>query len=260
MPLTKNMRLAYLGLAETAHAVSIIYKTSYMKSKKFLHKGAVFVLASAVSLFAVAVLVSAQATPPVVPHPPQMINVDGSGNILVRGTVVTVGASSVTVNSWGGNWTIQPAPTAQMFPVGPNGGRDLSGIRVGDFLGVDGTIAPGQSFSVSANVIHDWTTAPAAVVGVPNTGAPPAASGSATIPAGESLYTGTVSNLGTDTFTLTDDLGNSYMVSVPAGAIVWNNARTATPLSSVQPGDAIRIDGTLSGTTITASVVRDTSL
>lgn len=74
------------------------------------------------------------------------------------------------------------------------------------------------------------------------------------------LYTGTLSGLDGTSFTLTTSDGTTYTVNVASDTTIWNNAKSAVPLSSFSNGDAVRLNGFLSGNSIAANVVRDTSI
>jgi hypothetical protein len=88
-------------------------------------------------------------------------------------------------------------------------------------------------------------------------------SSSSSVPSGDTLYTGTasdVSNIGSGTFTLTGSNGATYTVNIPSGATIWNATRQPIALSNIAQNDSIRLDGSLaSDGSITADVVRDTS-
>jgi hypothetical protein len=83
------------------------------------------------------------------------------------------------------------------------------------------------------------------------------------VPAGTTKYIGVLSDasqLSNGSFTLTSN-GVTYTVNLATGATVWNNARQVVPVTNFRAGDSIRLDGSItSGTTITAEVVRDTSI
>jgi hypothetical protein len=225
---------------------------------------------------------------PVIPAPPSdapapmVTTIDASGNILIRGVVQSVGTDSLTLAGWGGTYTIRTTADTTVAPVGVNGAGDVSGIMPGDFVGVDGVVAPDQVWTVNAADVRDWTKAPIATTGdmtSADTGAstdttvspPPAdvttptdtSSTSATgLSAGDTLFVGTASNVdaSSSSFTLTDASGNTYTVSTTPDATIWDSSSNAQTLGNIQDGDSIRLDGVESGTSITADVVRDTSI
>ena len=199
---------------------------------------------------------SGNVTPTSTPMP-QILSVDATGNVLLRGTVASVNSNVIVVNSWGGSWTIQTSNATQVVPAGSSSASDIAGIGVGDFVGVSGVIASGNPWAINATIVHDWTTSPGSVSGSANTsgtGVVPTmttagtSSPAAETPSGDMLYTGTatdVSNIGNGTFILTGSDGTTYTVNVPSGATIWNAAREPIALSNIATNDSIRLDGSL---------------
>lgn len=75
------------------------------------------------------------------------------------------------------------------------------------------------------------------------------------------VFEGKVSNVGATSFTLTKGSGTAYTVNVASTTKLINkNSQTVSGLSLVQANDKVRVTGSLSGTVITALVVRDTSI
>lgn len=203
---------------------------------------------------------------------PMVVDIDSSGTALVRGVVMSSSANMVTLQSWGGLWIIRSTGTATVIPAGATVG-DLSQIRVGDFIGVDGTLATDQLYTIDANLVRDWTTNPyvATSAAAESTGGTTGAAtgtdemssgtSSAGTTASSALYTGVASSIGTDSFTLTADDGTAYTVATDADTLIWDQTGNTIPFSSIQSGDSIRLNGTLdSAGTIKATVVRDTSV
>lgn len=83
------------------------------------------------------------------------------------------------------------------------------------------------------------------------------------VPVGTTKFIGLLadaSQLSNGSFTLNSN-GVTYTVNLATGATVWDNARQVVPVTNFRAGDAIRLDGSItSGTTISAEVVRDTSI
>jgi hypothetical protein len=149
-------------------------------------------------------------------------------------------------------------------------------MSVGDLVGVSGTIATDQPWTIDAAIVHDWTTSPPTTtdtsvvtppattpdVTTPDTTTAPTAPADVTATFG-ALYTGTatdVSNLANSSFVLTGTDGTQYTVQVNPGATIWNTASGNIGLTDIAQGDSIRLNGTLQADgTITADVVRDTS-
>jgi hypothetical protein len=91
---------------------------------------------------------------------PMVIDIDDAGNALIRGTVQSTGSDSITITTWGGTWTIQTDDGDSVVPAGTTGTDDLSAIRVGDFVGAEGTVSTGNAMTLDARFVRDWTTNP----------------------------------------------------------------------------------------------------
>lgn len=206
------------------------------------------------------------------------VQVDSAGRVLVRGTVITAGPNSIAIRSWGGLWVIRTNSAATVIPAGTSVG-DLSGIAVGDFVGVDGMMATDQLYTVDASLVRDWTTNPyvspntnTASTEESSTSGAPTGSDATTSTSAEgtttsttqarSLYTGTASDVSGDSLILTSSDGMRYTIVVGNDTTLWDQSSDTISLSQIQPGDGIRLNGSLDPTTntITATVVRDTSL
>lgn len=185
---------------------------------------------------------------------PQVLTVSAAGKVLLRGTVSAVSTGSVTVKSWGGDWTVNVPTTADVLPQGST----VSGFQTGDFVGVQGTIDQSGSWTVTASLIRDWTARQALnqeiktnVQAVRQT----EASGPRTIQ-------GVLSNLdaSAQTFTLTNAGGTAYTVSLSSGAKTLAKNWVSLDFSKVSDGDTVRVYGTVASSTITAEVFRDISV
>lgn len=187
---------------------------------------------------------------------PMVIEADGSGNILLRGTVQSRGDNSIRVQSWGDStWTVNTTSSSTVTPLGPNGPGDLSGVNNGDFVGVQGTINQNQDMTIDATIVRNWTAAPATTGN--STENTPAETPSPTATQ-STLYIGTVSSSGGAPLEITDSNGTMYAVDA-SNAVLWNTARSTISFADIQPGDTLRIEGVLVGNILTASIVRDIS-
>lgn len=222
---------------------------------------------------------------------PMVVSVDQSGNALVRGIVTANSGSSLSVQSWGGTWTVQSggAGATTVVPNGSAGAYDLSAITVGDFVGVNGTLSGTTGPTVNASFVRDWTKSPLVSSSVGGTtgsvsgstsgsgsGASGTSAGSGTglsgsasssgmsmLPQGASLYAGTATglNAGNGTFTLTDASGQAYAVMTDANTTFWDSASNDIGLGSMSENDPVRIDArTNADGSLQAIVVRDTAL
>lgn len=187
------------------------------------------------------------------PSQSMVLQVGPAGKVLLRGTIDSVSATSITVKSWGGDWTINVPTTAQVLPQDVA----LSSFQQGDFVGVQGTINSSGSWTVDATLVRDWTQRQAmnqeikqnvqsvhqAMSGAPRT------------------IQGTLSNLSGETFTLTASGGAVYSVSVTSGAkILQKNWLTLSDFTQVQNGDTVRVWGPVASSSVTASIFRDMSI
>lgn len=173
---------------------------------------------------------------------------------MLRGTIVSVSSGSVTVKSWGGNWTVNVPSSAQVLPDGVA----LSSFQAGDFVGVQGTVDSSSNWTVDATLVRDWTARQALNQQIKTN----IQQAQTTMSGGPRVTQGTLSNLDAtaQTFTLTTSAGTAYTVTLGSGAeIVGKNFATIT-LSQANTGDTVRVYGTVSGSAITASVFRDVTV
>jgi len=210
----------------------------------------------ALGLVTMAGVASAQPGGPAVhasSTPQMVVQIGPGGHALVRGTVGSVSASSLTVKSWGGDWTINVSSTTSVAPEG----TALTDIKQGDFVGVQGTADASASWTINAKMIRDWTergTLKSEIKLNQQTIHQTIKEGS------PRNFEGTVSALSGQSFTLTADGGTPYSVTLTSNALIYQKNFLSVPFSQVQNGDNVRIWGTLSGSTISAPIFRDLSL
>lgn len=181
------------------------------------------------------------------------VQIGPHGNVLLRGTLMSVTASStLTVKSWGGTWTVNVPSGARVVPE--NG--SLANFKAGDFVGVQGMISPNSSdWTVTAEIVRDWTAGKAFAEEVKQNKQEE-----------RSLmarnFEGVLSGLNassSQSFMLASENKN-FTVNLASGALLLTNSRRTLDWSMVKNGDRVRVYGTLASTTITASVFRDTSV
>ncbi len=204
----------------------------------------------------------ATTTPPVIaPAPaatsvshPMVLQIGPKGAVLLRGTIDSVSSASVTVKSWGGDWTVNVPTSAQVLPAG----TALSSFQQGDFVGVQGTVDSTGGFTVNATLIRDWTVRQALNQQIKAN----VQSVRATMASGPRVVQGTLSNLDAtaETFTLTNAGGTAYSVTLDSSAKILGRNWATIALSQVNSGDTVRVYGPVSSTTIAASVFRDVSV
>ena len=202
--------------------------------------------------------------------PVQQMNlqIGGKGNAVLRGTVDAVGTGTITVKSWGGDWTVNVGSSATVTPH-TGATDDLSQVKVGDVVTVQGTVNSGSAWTIDAKHVSDGAIRPAMKTGkAEQTGKSDNAGkmGGAGKMMGRpnisgTIFQGTASNVGASSFTLTTSAGTVYTVNVSSTTKLSDKGfKTVSGLSLVQANDTVRVAGSLSGTAITALVVRDTSL
>ena len=83
---------------------------------------------------------------------PMIVQINSNGTVLLRGTVNSVSINSLTVKGWGGSWIVNTSSSTQFMP-----GSNISQFKVGDFVGVQGTVNQNASWMIDATLIRDWT-------------------------------------------------------------------------------------------------------
>ncbi len=183
-----------------------------------------------------------------------VLQVGAAGRVLLRGTIDSVSATSITVKSWGGDWTVNVPTTASVLPQGVV----LSEFKTGDFVGVQGTVNSSANWTVDATLVRDWTARQVLTQQIKaNTQAVQQAMAGAprTIQGALSNWNATA-----QTFTLTTTNGTAYSVSLTASPILLTNNRATLSFSQVNNGDTVRVYGTVAGSAITASIFRDVTV
>lgn len=175
------------------------------------------------------------------------VHVNDNGKTLVRGAKV-MAISGGTINAttvWGGvalNWTVLADANTQ-FINHFDGRTMLAEIKVGDMISFRGQlVTTGTGLSVQAETLKDW---------------------SLQARLRPQLFEGTLKTMSGTTLpavlTVTIDAVD-YTVNAAANISILNNVWLTTSLAQLHVGDHVRLYGTVTGTTIQASVVRDTSV
>ncbi|OGG41592.1 hypothetical protein A2837_00150 [Candidatus Kaiserbacteria bacterium RIFCSPHIGHO2_01_FULL_46_22] len=202
---------------------------------------------------------------------PMVIDADDAGNVVMRGQVTSVEDNSMTISSWGGEWTIRTTMSSAVTPATEVAGN-LSAISNGDFVGVEGVFATDEEMTVDASFVRDWTTDPLPGVFevdtiVDTTGTVSVSTGTEEVEDGEVeevvpdmiTYSGEVDRVDDTSFTFTDDFGSVYTVTVDNEVAVVNDNSEVRELEDVDIGDSVELDGVANGTVITTAMVRITS-
>jgi hypothetical protein len=212
------------------------------------------VLAASVSL-AQETSPSATSSVPVVKpeRPPMVVQIGPDGNALIRGTVTNVGTNSLTVKSWGGNWTVKIEKDTKFLPKG----LTLEQIKAGDFVGLNGKVNSEETLTVHATLIRDWTERKLIKEEINQNIREVKEIKKEITPRTHIL---TVESVDQANNTITAKMnGQNITVKINNAKLIDRNWRTIT-LDKIQSNDKIRVYGILSGNTLEASVIRDISI
>ncbi len=160
----------------------------------------------------------------------------------VRGTVTTIGGNTITITSQGyGQNTTQTTYTvdATNATVTKNGtASPVSSISVGDQLSVQGTVS---GTNVAATTIHDGMMGSNGRMG-------------------NGVF-GTVQSVSGNTLSVTQKYGpngttgTTYTVDATNATVTKNGA--ASSVSGISVGDTVMVQGTVNGTSVTATAIHD---
>jgi hypothetical protein len=213
------------------------------------------VLAASVSLAQTASPSATSSAPVVKPQRvPMVVQIGPAGNALIRGTVTNVGTDSLTVQSWGGNWTVRIDSNTKFLPQG----LTLSQIQTNDFIGLNGKVSSEENLTVSATLIRDWTEKKITKEEVKETKKEVKQILKETKP---KIHVLTIETIDKTNNTLTAKLnGQTITVKLANGAkLIDRNFKTIT-FDKIEANDKIRVYGVLSGNALEASVIRDVSI
>ncbi len=166
----------------------------------------------------------------------------------VVGTVASVSGNTITVTSNGMGPNQSTTPTtytvdATNATVMKNGATTtVASIAVGDTIAVQGTVS---GTSVTATKIRDG------VMQGNGAGSGPQIQGN-----GEPVLAGTVSSVSGSTITLTNSGNVTYAIDATNAKIQVKGNSSAT-VSNVSTGDKVIVQGTVNGTSVTATSVMD---
>jgi len=232
--------------------------------KKILVSGLVMAILFGGAIILTVVAQTTSTTTPAVTSaikgfPAMVLEVNQNGKILLRGTVDSLGSNSLTVKSWGGNWTINISTSTKLQP------NDVTKFQPGDFVGVQGIVNQGVSWTIDATLVRDFNleqrvkqAAEQAKKDVEQTKKAAEQLMKSLMPKN---WQGIVSNINVsgNSFTLTVD-SVAYTINLAAGAQLINKNWGPMTLANVNNGDTVRVWGPVSSTTITASILRDISI
>jgi len=183
----------------------------------------------------------------------QVLQVGPEGKVVMHGKVASVDNGSLTVNSWGGPWTVNVGSKTKILPA--TAGNDLTKFKTGDFVGVYGTVSKSANWTIDATLVRDWTYRQTVTQEQKENVQSVHKTMKAETPRN---YVGKASNVTDNSFTLTVG-GTSYTVNVVSGTKVIDRNRLNMKLSSIKDGDNVRVWGVNTNGNIAASIVRDVS-
>lgn len=212
-------------------------------------------LAAGLAILAGTLVASAQTATSTVSNAaktqPMVLQVNRNGRVLMRGTVASISGGVLTVNSWGGTWTVNVGSSTKVMPAAAAG--DISQFHTGDFVGVEGTVSQNAGLTIDASLVRDWSERQALGQETKQNVQEAKQVRQANRPRD---FVGTASNVSGSSFTLTVG-GTAYTVNVAANAEVVSRNWLKLPLGSIQANDNVRVWGTASSSVITGLIVRD---
>jgi hypothetical protein len=210
---------------------------------------------------AFAMIAGAQTTPSTTsgtsraPSQPMVLQVGPKGEVLLRGTIDTVSSGSMTVKSWGGDWTVNVSAGAQVLPNAV--GTDITKFQHGDFVGVQGMVSQTSAWTIDAKLVRDWTYRAAVQQQAQQNAQAARELMQSQTPRN---YQGTAGSVTSSGFTLAADNSTTHAVVLASGAKISNRNWMTIAVTDIRNGDTVRVWGTNASGTITAQIVRDISL
>ena len=160
----------------------------------------------------------------------------------VRGTVASINGTTITVTGKNGTSYTADVSGATFLKSTTSGTKPttvtISGIAVGDTVAVRGTVT---GDSVVATQVTDGVMNHAGFNGQGGKGRSPGVMGTVTAVSGNTV---TITNSNGTTYTI--NAGNSTVSEV-----------VSLPISSIKVGDTLGVQGTVSGTSVTATHIMD---
>lgn len=147
------------------------------------------------------------------------VSINGNGRAMVRGTLDAINSNSLTLKSWGGEWTANLSSDTKLTRRF-SGASSLSEFKTGDWVQVSGTANPNAAWTVTANAVRDLS-----------------------IQTRNASFFGTVSNLSGGSFTLTTKNRGDVQVTVNSDAKITVDGKTGAAVSDLKNG----MTGSVSG-------------
>lgn len=152
--------------------------------------------------------------------PQTAVHIERNGQIKLTGKLTAMASTTLTVASWGGNWTVDAAQVKVVRRF--NGESNLSEMQVGDMVMIDGQ-ASMTGLNVVARMIHDES-----------------------IQKKNADFFGVISNVNassTVSFTLTVDKKGPLSITTNADTKIFINGTAASTTEGITNGMYARITG-----------------
>lgn len=221
---------------------------------------------------------TATTTPPVATTtPPTQTPVDApgewklevgpKGQALLRGHIVSVSGSTIVVKSWGGQWTVVVGSGTEILPRRGQA-ANLSDFLPGDYVGVSGTISASSPNSVNAKVIRNRTEARRETEErkenkelLEKRVKEEKDKRDALLASVGKIMEGKVASVATSSTSFALVVKDkTYDVTTSSSTKFVDERWRTISFASIAEGHKVRVFGIVSGSTISAEVVRDTSV
>jgi hypothetical protein len=161
-----------------------------------------------------------------VPNLQQIVNINPSGGAVLSGKLKSKNLDSLVISSWGGDWVITIASTTKITKR-TDGKVNLSDLLAGDMLQITGKVNTTSPWTVNARAVKDTSFQTRTV-----------------------NLNGTISNLKSDSFTLTTKKDGAIQVtfSTSTKVLIGNFSVASTTLMN---GFSVSVSGVLSTQTTT---------
>jgi len=119
-------------------------------AKKIRWSGVVLVGGAAIAMALMAHVAGAATTTQTT-----VVNIGAAGKTTLRGTIDAISGQTLSVKSWGGDWTVRVGVGTQILPNLT--GNDFVNFQVGDYVAAQGTVDQTGNWSVNATLVRDYT-------------------------------------------------------------------------------------------------------
>lgn len=205
--------------------------------------------------------------PPVIQKGEMKLEIGPKGHTLIRGNVVSVGADHVMIKSWGGTWKVKVSASTEVLPRVTGTITDLTKFVVGDYAGAQGIVSTTEAWTIDAKVIRDRTERKELKTErhdnqkeMKDIRKEDKKEEKEKKDEGEKKVSeGKVGTISGTSFTMLFG-SKTITVNTSSSTKFVNRNWNTISFADIQTGDSVRSYGSVSSTTISAEVVRDTSI